>query len=98
MLQKARDRGADRFELFSNSPVWWMLYNLNPAGRGTSDNLRAGAALVHAMYLAKVIVSTRAHMLSFSYRTCSFIRSYVGIRWPSVLPTSGASTLQQYPP
>lgn len=67
MLQKARDRGADRFELFSNSPVWWMLYNLNPAGRGTSDNLRAGAALVHAMYLAKVLMIECVHNLSFMY-------------------------------
>ena len=59
MLQKARDRGATRFELFSNSPVWWMLRNFNPSGSGNSDNLRSDAALVHAMYLAKVIIIRR---------------------------------------
>jgi len=24
MMQKARDRGADLFEMFSDSPMWWM--------------------------------------------------------------------------
>lgn len=32
MMALAKARGADRFELFSNSPVWWMLGNHNPAG------------------------------------------------------------------
>jgi galactan endo-1,6-beta-galactosidase len=42
LLLKARQRGADRFELFSNSPMWWMCKNLNPSGaeEATEDNLR----------------------------------------------------------
>lgn len=41
MLLKARDRGVDIFELFSNSPMWWMCSNHNPSGSngGSSDNL-----------------------------------------------------------
>ena len=33
MLQKARDRGANYFELFSNAPMWWMCKNDNPSGQ-----------------------------------------------------------------
>lgn len=42
MLGKAKDRGAGTFELFSNSPMWWMLVNGNPSGSqtGHTDNLR----------------------------------------------------------
>jgi hypothetical protein len=36
MLQKARDRGANYFELFSNSPMWWMCKNDNPSGQPKS--------------------------------------------------------------
>lgn len=32
MMSLAKARGADRFELFSNSPMWWMCSNHNPAG------------------------------------------------------------------
>lgn len=41
MLLK-RERGADRFELFSNSPMWWMCANDNPSGaaKGSDDNLQ----------------------------------------------------------
>src|SRR5690606_35750259 len=41
MLLKARDRGVNWFELFSNSPMWWMCANRNPSGaaRATDDNL-----------------------------------------------------------
>ncbi|KAK0712662.1 glycoside hydrolase superfamily [Lasiosphaeria miniovina] len=56
MLWKARDRGADVFELFSNSPMWWMLKNKNPAGSddGGSDNLQSWNYKDHALYLATV--------------------------------------------
>ena len=37
MLLKAKARGANLFELFSNSPMWWMLYNHNPSG--TDDKI-----------------------------------------------------------
>ncbi|MFD0686979.1 glycoside hydrolase [Actinomadura fibrosa] len=41
MLTKARDNGADTFEMFSVSPPWWMTANGNPSGaeRGQDDNL-----------------------------------------------------------
>jgi hypothetical protein len=41
-LLKARDRGANFFELFSNSPMWRMCANHNPSGAGGVDNLRRG--------------------------------------------------------
>lgn len=56
MLLKARDRGANRFELFSNSPMWWMCENHNPSGsaNGTDDNLGPGFYRRHAIYLATI--------------------------------------------
>ena len=56
MLLKARDRGANLFELFSNSPLWWMCDNFNPSGSssGTTDNLQAWNHDEHAIYLATV--------------------------------------------
>ena len=56
MLWKARDRGANHFELFSNSPMWWMCYNHNPSGAdsGANDNLQSWNLQNHAVYLATV--------------------------------------------
>ena len=56
MLLKARDRGANTFEMFSNSPLWWMCDNHNPSGSadGTSDNLQSWNHQQHAVYLATV--------------------------------------------
>ncbi|MEZ0115188.1 galactan endo-1,6-beta-galactosidase [Catenulispora sp. EB89] len=56
MLWKARDRGVNHFELFSNSPMWWMCYNHNPSGSadGTSDNLQSWNYQQHAVYLATI--------------------------------------------
>lgn len=56
MLWKARDRGANFFELFSNSPMWWMCYNHNPSGSddGSSDNLQSWNYDQHAVYLATI--------------------------------------------
>ncbi|KAK3367600.1 glycoside hydrolase superfamily [Podospora didyma] len=56
MLWKARDRGADLFELFSNSPMWWMCKNHNPAGSddGSSDNLQSWNYNAHAVYMATI--------------------------------------------
>ncbi|MBN1845525.1 MAG: RICIN domain-containing protein [Sedimentisphaerales bacterium] len=56
MLGKARDRGATHFELFSNSPMWWMCYNHNPSGAdaGGNDNLQSWNYRNHAIYLATV--------------------------------------------
>lgn len=56
MLSKARNRGADILELFSNSPMWWMCKNHNPSGSddGSSDNLQSWNYQQHAVYLATV--------------------------------------------
>lgn len=56
MMWLARDRGADKFELFSNSPMWWMLKNDDPRGapNGYTCNLRDDNFGRHAAYLATV--------------------------------------------
>ena len=56
MLLKAKARGANRFDLFSNSPMWWMCYNHNPSGsaNGTDENLQSWNYQQHATYLATV--------------------------------------------
>ncbi len=56
MLLKAKARGANWLELFSNSPMWWMCNNHNPSGAnsGLSDNLQSWNYDQHAIYLATV--------------------------------------------
>ena len=55
-LWNARDRGVEIFELFSNSPMWWMCDNYNPSGSngGSSDNLQSWNYDQHAVYLATI--------------------------------------------
>jgi galactan endo-1,6-beta-galactosidase len=61
MMQKAKRRGATRFELFSNSPMWWMCKNDNPSGaaKGTDDNLREDMHDAFAVYLATVAAQAK---------------------------------------
>ncbi|RYD39336.1 MAG: beta-1,6-galactanase, partial [Verrucomicrobiaceae bacterium] len=56
MLEKAKQRGVDKFELFSNSPMWWMTRNDNPSGgpKPTDDNLAPEHERNFAVYLATV--------------------------------------------
>lgn len=56
MMAKAKKRGANRFELFSNSPMWWMCANDNPSGAADPevDNLRPDQYDNFAIYLANV--------------------------------------------
>lgn len=56
MMAKAKDRGVNKFELFSNSPMWWMTRNDNPSGgpKPTDDNLAAEHEKNFAIYLATV--------------------------------------------
>lgn len=63
MLKKARDRGATRFELFSNSPMWWMCANDNPSGAaiGAEDNLPSRNYDVFATYLATIARYAKDH-------------------------------------
>jgi galactan endo-1,6-beta-galactosidase len=56
MLQLAKERGANIFELFSNSPPWWMTYT-NASSGGTLlglDNLREDQHQNFAYYLAAI--------------------------------------------
>jgi galactan endo-1,6-beta-galactosidase len=57
MLQLAKARGADRFELFANSPMWWMLEDRDTTGADNgkpNPNLTPGAEQQHAAYLAEI--------------------------------------------
>ncbi|HZB97496.1 MAG TPA: glycoside hydrolase [Candidatus Sulfotelmatobacter sp.] len=56
LMSLARERGADTFELFSNSPMWWMCINHNPSGSdtGDTDNLQSWNYRQHAVYLATI--------------------------------------------
>jgi galactan endo-1,6-beta-galactosidase len=73
MLLKARDAGADTFEMFSVSPPWWMTVNGNPSGigRGNRDNLALAGRQAFARYIA--VVTRRA-------------RDVWGVRFGSVEP------------
>ena len=48
------------FELFSNSPMWYLLTNRNPSGNGANDNLRTDAFQWHAVYMATVAAHFKA--------------------------------------
>ncbi|KIN00722.1 glycoside hydrolase family 30 protein [Oidiodendron maius Zn] len=56
MMRLATSYGVDTFELFSNSPMWWMCINHNPSGSndGTDDNLQSWNYESHAIYLATI--------------------------------------------
>ncbi|EFA78395.1 secreted endo-beta-1,6-galactanase [Heterostelium album PN500] len=56
MMAMARDRGVQYFELFSNSPIWWMTYNLNPSGADlpAMNNLETWNYQNHTVYMATI--------------------------------------------
>ncbi|EUC34947.1 glycoside hydrolase family 30 protein [Bipolaris zeicola 26-R-13] len=54
-LQKAIERGVEKTELFSNSPMWWMTRNHNPSGASDgSENIQSWNLEQHAVYMATV--------------------------------------------
>jgi len=54
-MSKARDNGANIFELFSNSPMWWMCLDYNPSGASDgSENIQPSKLQQHALYLATI--------------------------------------------
>jgi galactan endo-1,6-beta-galactosidase len=54
-LQKAIARGANRTDLFSNSPMWWMCKNLNPSDANDGvENIDSQCLEQHAIYMATV--------------------------------------------
>lgn len=70
MLSKAKSRNADKFELFSNSPMWWMLHNLNPSGAnvGSENNLQPWNYKNHVMYLLNIASYAGQHWdIDFNY-------------------------------
>jgi galactan endo-1,6-beta-galactosidase len=62
MMLMAQARGAS-IQLFSNSPMWWMLNNFNPSGPTTAstDNLLPGYDDAHAIYLATIAAYARTN-------------------------------------
>ncbi|MGN9813431.1 glycoside hydrolase family 30 protein [Micromonospora sp. BQ11] len=55
ILQAAKDRGADVFEGFSNSPPWWMTNSGQTSGASDcGNNLKADQYDAFAAYLAEV--------------------------------------------
>ncbi len=55
MMRKAQGRGANVFEMFSDSPMWWMNSNRSTAGSDTGGNcLRPEDYDRFAFYLASV--------------------------------------------
>lgn len=62
MMLKAQRRGTNIFELFSNSPMWWQLYNHNPSGSDDGgDNLPPSNYDAHAVYLATIAQHAQDH-------------------------------------
>ncbi|EPS44389.1 hypothetical protein H072_1584 [Dactylellina haptotyla CBS 200.50] len=54
-MLNAKANGANRFLLFSNSPMWWMCLNKNPSGSADgSENIQSWNLQDHATYLATV--------------------------------------------
>ena len=54
-MSNARDNGANIFELFSNSPMWWMCRNHNPSGASDgSENIQPSSLQQHALYMATI--------------------------------------------
>ncbi|XP_054165701.1 uncharacterized protein LOC128963227 [Oppia nitens] len=55
MVRKALDRDVNQIEMFSNSPMWWMLYDHNPSGATDGgENLQSWNYRKFAVYLATV--------------------------------------------
>lgn len=62
MLLKARDRGVNLFEAFSNAPMWWICANHSTAGSAAGgDNLQSWNYDDFAKYLAIVTAYAKAN-------------------------------------
>lgn len=61
MMVKAKSKGANHFELFSNSPMWWMTVSKNPAGNADANvnNLQDWNYGDHAIYLAQIALKAK---------------------------------------
>eukprot|EP00928_Gymnodinium_smaydae_P027983 TRINITY_DN21470_c2_g1_i1.p1 TRINITY_DN21470_c2_g1~~TRINITY_DN21470_c2_g1_i1.p1 ORF type:complete len:557 (+),score=110.71 TRINITY_DN21470_c2_g1_i1:93-1763(+) len=71
-LLKAKQLGVTHFELFSNSPMWWMCGNHNPCGANAGgNNLMENNFVPFARYLAI---------------TARYFKDNLGIKFTSVEP------------
>jgi len=62
MMLMARDRGANLFEMFSDSPMWWMNANHSTSGSdGGGDCLNPAYSKRFAIYLSTVARYARDH-------------------------------------
>jgi len=64
MLLNAKALGANRFELFANSPMWWMCIDHCPGGNGGNvaiDNLASANYDEYAIELATIAQYAQAH-------------------------------------
>ncbi|KAL9109981.1 MAG: hypothetical protein Q9227_005504 [Pyrenula ochraceoflavens] len=54
-MTNAHRNGANHFQLFSNSPMWWMCKNHNPSGAsGGAENIQSWNLENHTFYLATI--------------------------------------------
>eukprot|EP00928_Gymnodinium_smaydae_P079308 TRINITY_DN6326_c0_g4_i1.p1 TRINITY_DN6326_c0_g4~~TRINITY_DN6326_c0_g4_i1.p1 ORF type:complete len:538 (+),score=41.53 TRINITY_DN6326_c0_g4_i1:107-1720(+) len=70
MLRKAKEREANVFELFSNSPMWWMCHTECPAGSlsGIKDNLKRVHYKDFAHYLVSIVTHAKTQWgIEFKY-------------------------------
>jgi galactan endo-1,6-beta-galactosidase len=62
MMQKARGRGANVFEMFSDSPMWWMNSNRSTSGSDTGGDCLASENYDRfTFYLASVVRYSADH-------------------------------------
>lgn len=70
MLRKAKQRDANLFELFANSPMWWMCDTKCPAGSlsGIKDNLDKSHYKDFAHYLVSIVSHAKSNWgIEFKY-------------------------------
>ncbi|CAG8643681.1 4167_t:CDS:10 [Gigaspora margarita] len=66
ILFAAKDRGADVFEAFSNSPPYWMTYsNCSSGGRNSTNNLNPSYYDAYADYLTEVVKWYKEQEITF---------------------------------
>ncbi len=97
MLLKARDRGANRFELFSNSPPWWMCANDNPSGAADkhAENLRPDRREAFAHYLAAIARRAKDHW-GVSFTTVEAFNEPISGYWTETGKQEGSFFSSKY--
>jgi galactan endo-1,6-beta-galactosidase len=87
MMAKAKSNSATRFELFSNSSMWWMFYKHNPSGAGEgSDNLQPWNYNTHAAYLATIALQAK-HSWGIMFSSVEAFNEPTGGWWKGITGT-----------